>query len=249
MKNLDLKDKAQILNNELTRLGQKLGHVQTLNILAKTEGYKTYADYKKETEQKDTHTIEIDKEIWNSFVSKREDFGVPVEIQLETLIEQELYQTNDGVKIYKYEDSNFDTYLVFAKSKHDALSIIDGSCLPPDIYDRERVKEVSLEILYGTMIVNTWEGIDSGDGMYHHYKSELVDTIGGSVALFPETLIAYQNSLESMELVDGQIVPNLHDEKISKWLKEEKEKDSEKYAKYMELHKIVLETDKIVKGE
>lgn len=249
MKNLDLKDKAQILNNELTRLGQKLGHVQTLNILAKTEGYETYADYKEKQEQKNTQTIEIDKKIWDSFVSKRKDFGVPVEIQLETLMEQELYQTKDDVKLYKYEDSHFDTYLVFAKSKGDALSIIDASCLPPSIYDLERIKEVSLEILYNVMIVNTWEGIDSGDGMYHRYESELVDTEGLSVALFPETLIAYQNSLESMELVDGQIVPNLHDEKISKWLKEEKEKDPEKYAKYMELHKIVLKTDKIVKGE
>ncbi len=91
MENLDFKEKARILNNALAAYGTKLKHGQALNILAKIEGYKTYADYKKETEQKDTHTIEIDKEIWNSFISKRKDFGIPVEIQLETLIEQELY--------------------------------------------------------------------------------------------------------------------------------------------------------------
>jgi len=249
MKNLDLKDKAQILNNELTRLGQKLGHVQTLNILAQTEGYKTYANYKEKQEQKNTQTIEIDKEIWDSFVSKREDFGIPVEIQLETLIEQEIYQTKEDVNLYTYEDRNFDTYLVFAKSKRDALSIIDGSYLPPSIYDIGSVKEVSLETFHGIMIQNTWKGIDIGDDRYNEYKSVLVDAEGGNTALFSETLMAYQNNLDAMELVDGQIVPDHHDEKILEWLKEEKQKDPEIYTRYMELHEIVLETDKIVKGE
>ena len=245
MESLDFKEKARILNNELSAYGTKLKHGQALNILAKIEGYKTYADYKKEEEQKKTQTIEIDKEIWNNFVSKREDFGVPVEIQLETLIEQELYQTNDGVKLYKYEDDNFDTYLVFAKSKHDALSIIDASYLPPDIYDISRVKEVSFETLYGIMVLNTWKGIDD---MYHEYESKLIDTEGSNVALFSQTLIAYQNSLEAMEFEYG-LVPDHNDEQVSKWLTEDKEKDPEKHASYMELRKIVLETDKKVKGE
>ena len=247
MQNIDFKDKARILNNALSPYGTELKHGQVLNILAKIEGYETYADYKEE--QKNIQTVEIDKEIWDSFVSKRKNFGIPVEIQLETLIEQEIYQTKDDVKMYKYEDRNFDTYFVFAKSKGDALAIIDASYLPPCIYDIERVKEVSLKILYGVMIANTWKGIDSGHGMYHEYESELVDTIGGNAALFSETLIEYQNNLEAMEIVDGPVVPNHNDEKISKCLKEEKDKDPEKYTRYMELHKIVLEIDKIVKGE
>ncbi len=248
MENLDFKEKARILNNELAAYGTKLKHGQALNILAKIEGYKTYADYKKETEQKDTHTIEIDKEIWNDFVSKREDFGVPIEIQLETLIEQELYQTNDGVKLYKYEDENFDTYLVFAKSKGDAFSIIDSGWLPAHVYAPTRVKEVSLEILYGMMIRNTWKGIDSYDGMYNIYESEVVEVEGSGTSCFPKTLIEYKQSLETMEF-EYHLVPNHNDEEVLKLLKKEKQKDPENFSRYMELRKIVLETDKKVKGK
>jgi len=245
MKNLDLKEKAKILKNELERVGQKLGHVQTLNILAKLEGCKNHSEYQEK--QKNKQTIKIDKEIWNSFVSKREDFGVPVEIQLETLIEQEIYQISEEVKLYKYEDSNFDTYFTFAKSKHDALSLIDASYLPPSIYDIERVREVRLEELYGVVIANKWKGIDD-DYMYNQYESELID-VNGSMAIFSETLTQFDYLLQDMELVDGQIVPNHKDSQILKWLEEKKEEEPEKYKKYMKLHKTVLDTDKIVKGE
>lgn len=247
MKKLDFKEKARILNNALSSYGTEVKHGQALNILAKIEGYETYADYTQK--QKNTQSIEISKEIWDSFVSKRKDFGVPVEVQLETLIDQEIYQTKDDVKLYKYEDKHFDTYLVFAKSKRDAFSIIDSGVLPPYTYDIGRVKEINLETLYGIMIRNTWKGIDSNDGQYNIFESELAEIEGSGMSLFPETLIAYQKSLDAMEIVDGQIVPDHNDEKISEWLNEEKEKNPDKYTKYLELHKLVLETDKIVKGE
>lgn len=245
MKILDFKDKARALNNELNTYGAKLKHAQILNILAKIEGYKTYADYKAIQEEKHTQTVNINKETWDSFVAKRKDFGVPIEEQLEMLIEQEIYQVKDDVKLYKYEDSHFDTYLVFAKSKRDALAIIDGSYLPPDIYDIERVKEVSLETLYGIMIANRWKGIDD-DGTYHQYRSELVD-VDGSVAFFSETLISYDRILQSMDFYEYQVL-NHDDEQILEYLKEEKEKDPEKYKKYIELHETVLSVNEIVKG-
>jgi len=248
MENLDFKNKARILNNELSTYGTKLKHGQALNILAKIEGYATYADYKEKQEHKNTQTVKINKELWDSFVSKRKDFGVPIEIQLETLIEQEIYQTKDDVKIYKYEDKNFHTYLVFAKSKWDAFSIIDSGVLPPYVYDINRVKEVSIETLYGIMIENTWEGIDSNDGMYHMYKSELAEIEGSGITLLSETLIAYQNSLKAMDF-EYYLVPNHNDEQVLKMLTKVKEEDPEKYARYMELRKIVIETDKIVQGE
>ena len=246
MKKLELKDKARILNNELSTYGTKLKHGQALNILAKIEGYETYADYKKDQDEKNSETIEIDKEIWDNFISKRENFGIPLKIQLETLIEQEIYQTKNDVKLYKYEDNNFDTFLVFAKTKWDAFSIIDSGILPPYVYDINRVKEVSFETLKGIMIRNTWEGIDSSDGMYHIYTSELAEIEGSGVTFFPETLIEYRKSLESMEF---EFVPDHNNEEISKWLKQEKEKDPEKYDRYMKLREIVLETNKIVKGK
>lgn len=248
MKKLDFKDKARILTSELNTYGTKLKHGQALNILAKIEGYETYADYKEKQEQNNTKIIEINKEIWDRFVSKRKDFGVPVELQLETLIEQEIYQTKDDVKLYKYEDNNFDTYLVFAKSRHDAFCTIDSGVLPPYVYDIKRVKEVNLENLYGIMIRNTWEGIDSDYGMYHMYESELVEIEGSGVALFPEILIDYHNCLKDMGF-EYPFMPNHNDEENSKLLIEVKEKNPEKYTRYMELHNIVLETDKIVKGK
>ncbi len=241
---IQFKEKAKLLKEELNMIGVSLKHTQALRVLSRIEGYESYQEYCSFEKKKNTIGVEINRDVFDGISSLSENMGIACEAYINNLIEIELSQDMQecSVKLYKFEDPlDFDTYLVFGTSKYNAMVLLDNCGWPPGTMDSSTLREVKLDETKGLIIYNQWTDTDDSSEMIANIYDERVWLEDNAFELISCEKLNEYNRLHQDEEVYNEILKYDADyqKAVSLLINHPTESFSSKLKRYLEIKKLI----------